>query len=300
MNFSSQFQEILKNIDEIGSESQPRDMKVKELPLTTLGIDSYLPIANFESRKFNWKYFAGELSWYLRKDNDVDYIGQFSGFWSTLTNPNTNQINSNYGSLLFNEQLEWVVDSLKADKNSRQAIAFLNQPKFQFEGNKDFVCTMYLNFFIRNNQLHMKVQMRSNDVFYGLTFDAPFFAFVHQHVHLWLKDTYPELGLGIYYHCADNTHFYERHFELAEEISKEDAKNSVQHAMIIPDPFFNIEAGKMLLTEHGLNFIEKVNETIETEKPTQADFKKILEDYVGIVNEEELLSEEDGIPEIQD
>lgn len=300
MNFSSQFQEILKNIDEIGSESQPRDMKVKELPLTTLGIDSYLPIANFESRKFNWKYFAGELAWYLRKDNDVDYISQFSGFWSTLTNPNTNQINSNYGSLLFNEQLEWVVDSLKADKNSRQAIAFLNQPKFQFEGNKDFVCTMYLNFFIRNNQLHMKVQMRSNDVFYGLTFDAPFFAFVHQHMLLWLKDTYPELGLGIYYHCADNTHFYERHFELAEEISKEDAENSAQHAMIISDPFFNIEAGKMLLTEHGLNFIEKVNETIETEKPTQADFKKILEDYVGIVNEEELLSKEDGIPEIQD
>jgi|TARA_B100000768_G_scaffold149160_1_gene143390 thymidylate synthase len=300
MNFSTQFQNILKNIDEIGSESQPRDMKVKELPLTTIGIDSYLPIANFESRKFNWKYFAGELAWYLRKDNDVDYIGQFSGFWSTLTNPNTNQINSNYGSLLFNEQLEWVVDSLKADKNSRQAIAFLNQPKFQFEGNKDFVCTMYLNFFIRNNQLHMKVQMRSNDVFYGLTFDAPFFAFVHQHVHLWLKDTYPELELGVYYHCADNTHFYERHFELAEEISKEDAENSAQHAMIISDPFFNIEAGKMLLTEHGLNFIEKVNETIETEKPTQADFKEILEDYVGIVNEEELLSEEDGIPEIQD
>ena len=300
MNFSTQFQNILKNIDEIGSESQPRDMKVKELPLTTIGIDSYLPIANFESRSFNWKYFAGELAWYLRKDNDVDYIGQFSGFWSTLTNPNSNQINSNYGSLLFNEQLEWVVDSLKADQNSRQAIAFLNQPKFQFEGNKDFVCTMYLNFFIRNNQLHMKVQMRSNDVFYGLTFDAPFFAFVHQHVHLWLKDTYPELELGVYYHCADNTHFYERHFELAEKISEEDAENSAQHAMIISDPFFSIEAGKMLLTEHGLGFIERVNSTIETEKPTQADFKEILEDYVGIVNEEELLNEEDGIPEIQD
>lgn len=146
----------------------------------------------------------------------------------------------------------------------------------------------------------MKVQMRSNDVFYGLTFDAPFFAFVHQHVHLWLKDTYPELELGVYYHCADNTHFYERHFELAEKISEEDAENSAQHAMIISDPFFSIEAGKMLLTEHGLGFIERVNSTIETEKPTQADFKEILEDYVGIVNEEELLNEEDGIPEIQD
>ena len=132
MNFSSQFSKTITNIDDIGSVSQPRDMKVKELALTTLPIDPYMPIANFENRKFNWKYFAGELTWYLRKDNDVDYIGQFSGFWSTLTNPNSNEINSNYGSLLFNEQLEWVVDSLKADQNTRQAIAFLNQPKFQF------------------------------------------------------------------------------------------------------------------------------------------------------------------------
>jgi thymidylate synthase len=277
--------------------SQPRDMKVKELPLTTLPIDSVSPFANFESRKFNWKYFAGELAWYLRKDRDVDYIGQFSGFWSTLTNPNSNEINSNYGSLLFNEQLEWVVDSLKADQNSRQAIAFLNQPKFQFEGNKDFVCTMYLNFFIRNNTLHMKVQMRSNDIFYGLTFDAPFFAFVHQHVFLWLRDTYPELQLGVYYHCADNTHFYERHFELADKILSEEIKDEDQSSMIIPEVFFTIEAGKMLLTEHGLSFIEKVNELIETEKPTQQEFKNILNDFIGVVDAKEI---EDGVPEIQD
>ena len=32
-------------------------------------------------------------------------------------------------------------------ENSRQAIMFFNQPKFQFKENKDFVCTMYANFF---------------------------------------------------------------------------------------------------------------------------------------------------------
>ena len=70
--------------------------------------------------------------------------------------------------------------------------------------------------------------------------------------------------------------------------------------MILDEPFFTIEAGKMLLTEHGLNFIEKVNETIETEKPTQKEFKQILESYAGIINEEELIAEEeDGLPEIQ-
>lgn len=298
MNFSEQFQKVIKNIEEVGEKSQPRDMKVKELVLTTLPIDSISPFANFENRKFNWKYFAGELAWYLRKDRDVDYISQFSGFWSTLTNPNTNEINSNYGSLLFNEQLEWVVDSLKADKNSRQAIAFLNQPKFQFEGNKDFVCTMYLNFFIRDNALHMKVQMRSNDIFYGLTFDAPFFSFVHQHVFLWLKDTYPELELGIYYHCADNTHFYERHFELAEKILSEEIKDEDQYSMVISDALFTIEAGKMIFTEEGLSFIESVNDLIETEKPTQEEFKNILEEFIGVVDTKKI--KEDGIPEVQD
>ena len=51
MNFSSQFSKTITNIEEIGSVSQPRDMKVKELALTTLPIDPYMPIANFENRK---------------------------------------------------------------------------------------------------------------------------------------------------------------------------------------------------------------------------------------------------------
>ena len=281
MNFSKQFQKVIKNIEEIGDMSQPRDMKVKELQLTTLPIDSVSPFANFESRKFNWKYFAGELAWYLRKDRDVDYIGQFSGFWSTLTNPNSNEINSNYGSLLFNEQLEWVVDSLKADQNSRQAIAFLNQPKFQFEGNKDFVCTMYLNFFIRNNTLHMKVQMRSNDIFYGLTFDAPFFAFVHQHVFLWLRDTYPELQLGVYYHCADNTHFYERHFELANEIKAENPAANPESSLLLRNPFLDYDGKNVFLTDKAKAFIKEVDDTIEEGqgKGTKQDYKTIIDKY---------------------
>ena len=49
MNFSSQFSKTITNIEEIGSVSQPRDMKVKELALTTLPIDPYMPIANFET-----------------------------------------------------------------------------------------------------------------------------------------------------------------------------------------------------------------------------------------------------------
>lgn len=282
MQANEVFKAIINDIEVLGETSQPREMKVNELTIDQRVFDPTQTIANFNSRKFNWKYFAGELAWYLNRDRDVDYIGQFSGFWSTLTNPGSNEINSNYGSLLFGDQLKWVVDSLKADKNTRQAIAFLNQPKFQFKGNKDFVCTMYLNFFIRDNKLNMKVQMRSNDVFYGLTFDAPFFSFIQQHVRLWLLETYPELELGNYYHCADNIHFYERHFELADKMLKEPVEEA-SYKMEITKPLFYIEDdGTPMMTIAGSKFIRDVDSVIGTENFNQSYYCNMLSKYLNI------------------
>lgn len=280
MSFNSEFKEIIYDIEEYGDVSQPRDMKVKELTVTTRNFDPKETFADFTDRKFNFKYFAGELAWYLKKDRDVDYIGNFSNFWSYITNPGTNEINSNYGSLLFGEQLQWALDSLKADKNTRQAIAFLNQPKYQFEGNKDFVCTMYLNFFIRNNKLNMKVQMRSNDIFYGLTFDAPFFSFVMQHMRLWLLDTYPDLELGTYFHAADNIHFYERHFDLVEKI-KEDHVDGNTYTMDIQKPLFKLQEGNMVLTDHGNNFVQEIDATLGKQIEKEL-YNTILTNYLNI------------------
>lgn len=282
------FVELIEDIEFIGDVSQPRDLKVKELLLHDIIIDPTTPFANFNSRSFNWKYFAGELVWYLNKDTNIEYINKFSGFWKNITNPNSNEINSNYGSLLFGNQLKWVVDSLIQDKNSRQAIAFLNQPKYQFKDNKDFVCTMYLNFFIRNNRLNMKVQMRSNDIFYGLTFDAPFFALVHQHVYLWLREKYSDLELGEYFHFADNIHFYERHFDLANQILSEweNPKEvySNEYEMILQKPLFNInEDGSITYTTECNEMMARINKAVENEDTKQIDYYNILAEYLNIL-----------------
>lgn len=281
MSFSNTFINIINHINNEGEESQPRDLKVKEAILTNFIIDPRQPIANFPQRKFNWKYLAGELAWYLKQDRDVDYIGAFSNFWSHITNPNSNEINSNYGSLVFNKkQFGWVIDSLVADKNSRQAIMFFNNPKFQFEGNKDFVCTMYANFFIRHNKLHMKVQMRSNDIFYGLTFDAPFFAFLQQSVFLKLQETYPDLELGMYYHYADNLHFYERHFELAEQIKQENISEESESLFMLKEPFLDYDGDKVFLTDTAITFIKEIDASInDAEIGTKEDYKAILDKY---------------------
>lgn len=280
MNATETFVQIIKDIKLNKSDSNPRDLKVKELMYGGYIFNPTMPIINTTARPFNFRYFAGELAWYLNRDTNIDYINKFSGFWKNITNPGTNEINSNYGSLLFGEQLQWVVDSLKKDKNTRQAIAFLNQPKYQFEGNKDFVCTMYLNFSIRHDKLDMKVQMRSNDIFYGLTFDAPFFAFVHQHVYLWLKSTYPELELGTYHHYADNIHFYERHFDLAEKIVHEPLHEK-QYSIELLEPIFNIENGVMKLTPNGISMINNIDVAINTEASNKV-YYNLLSGYLNI------------------
>ena len=277
--FNDTFKKIIKDIKQDGQLSQPRDMQVRELTIDQREFDPKFTIVDFKSRAFNYKYFAGELAWYLMKDRDIDYISKFSGFWKHITNPGTNEINSNYGSLIFNDQLQWVIDSLKADKNTRQAIAFLNQPKYQFEGNKDFVCTMYLNFFIRNNKLNMKVQMRSNDIFYGLTFDAPFFSFVYQHVLMELQVNYPNLDFGTYYHCADNIHFYERHFELADKILDEGRYEVEPTEIRVKLPLFKIENNKCIITHVGDEYIKEVNALVKAEA-TQEQYKELLYKYV--------------------
>ena len=284
MSFSNTFKNIINHIEEQNQSADPRGLKVKESILSSFMINPATPIANFEKRKFNWKYLAGELAWYLKKNRDVDFIGAFSNFWGTLTNPDSNEINSNYGSLVFNkEQFGWVIDSLVADKNSRQAIMFFNQPKFQFKGNKDFVCTMYANFFIRDNKLNMKIQMRSNDIFYGLTFDAPFFSFLQQSVYLKLKETYPDLELGMYYHYADNLHFYERHFDLASEIRFQEIKPADEFTFILKEPFLGYDGEKVFLTDTAITFIKEIDDSIDdAEIGTKEDYKAILDKYFVI------------------
>lgn len=282
MSFSKTFIDLIQQIEDYDMESSPRDMKVKEALLASFDIDPTRPIADFKDRPFNFKYFTGELAWYLHRDNDVEYISNFSKFWSSLTNPGTNEINSNYGSLVINdEQVGWVVDSLVKDKNSRQAVMFFNQPKFQVEGNKDFVCTLYSNFFIRDNKLFMKVQMRSNDIFFGLTFDAPFFAFLHQSIFLILKETYPDLELGYYFHFTDNIHFYERHYDLVESI-KENGTGE-EYSLILKHKMIDYKNGSVFLTDKGKEFLQSVDNTI-TRETTQHDYKSILSDYFKLTN----------------
>jgi thymidylate synthase len=208
--------------------TSPRGMEVREIRDCSLEIK--YPMFNIYSNKFRsspTKYIAAELLWYFSGTNNPVYIENYASLWKGIHNPD-GTINSAYGNLLFEDkneygisQYQWVIESLKKDKDSRQAFMHFNKPKHQWFGNKDQVCTLQALFHIRNEKLHMTLTMRSNDVIYGFMTDWSFFSILHYHVLLDLKKYYPELTLGSYTHVSHSMHLYERHYELVENMITE-------------------------------------------------------------------------------
>lgn len=246
---NDQIQGVISSYD--GSISEPRGQKVCEYFMKTLEIDPLKPLINYEERPFNFKYFTGELYWYLIKDRNPDKVLPYSKFWDKLRNVDKT-VNSNYGHFMISDQYAWVKNSLIKDVNTRQAIAFYNRPEYQYESNKDFICTLYQNFWIRDNKLNMKVQMRSCDIVRGLTYDAPWFSLVMQSLYLDLKTVYPELEIGTYYHVADNLHYYEMHFDTIEKMSKSGSDKDFR--FVLREPLFEINCGTTEITESAKKF----------------------------------------------
>lgn len=206
-------------------ETSPRDMLIKEVTGASLVIQNPEECLYKNYRRGSQlKYIAAELLWYFSGRNDVGFISRFAKFWESIQN-NDGTVNSAYGNLIFNEfndegynQWNWAYKSLVDDKDSRQAVLHFNTPQHQFNGNKDFVCTLYGIFQIRNNRLNFTIHMRSNDLILGTPTDVAFFCLLQQQMLRLLKPIYPNLKLGTYTHTVDSLHIYERHFELVDEM----------------------------------------------------------------------------------
>jgi thymidylate synthase len=206
-------------------ETSPRGIKIKEDTNVSLILNNPLScLYSNEHRSSQKRYISAELLWYFMGRNDVDFIKKYAKFWESIQNPD-GTVNSSYGNLLFTKknihgysQYQWAYESLVKDRDSRQAVLHFNLPEHQQFSNKDFVCTLYGIFQIRNNKLNFTVHMRSNDVVWGLPTDISFFAILQSQMLSHLQITYPDLELGTYTHFVNSFHVYEHHFEIIEKM----------------------------------------------------------------------------------
>jgi len=236
-SFADVYSQSLRSINnEPDYVTSPRGMKIKESLNCVLHVKD--PLNNLYDnvvRSSPIEYVCKELVWYFDGNPDVTYIGKHASLWKNITNPDSNEANSNYGYLVFRKKINdihnslvytqfyWAFKMLKEDKDSRQSIMHFNGiADCQYLGVKDFVCTLTAAFHIREDQLHMTVLMRSQDLIFGLPADFAWFSVLYQQMFSHLKDIYPELQMGSYTHMVHSLHLYEKHFDLANKmLSKE-------------------------------------------------------------------------------
>ena len=116
-----------------------------------------------------------------------------------------NRMTSNFN------QLDFVINELKRSKDSRRAVIDMRD-----NSTDTFVshpaCLQHMQFFIRNELLHMKCLMRSNDAAEATFMNA--FAFI-----LLQKCVADKIGIemGSYTHRANSFHCYEKDFALLKQ-----------------------------------------------------------------------------------
>lgn len=116
-------------------------------------------------------------------------------------------------------QYEHVVEKIKADSDTRQAVVTIWNPAFDnLASKRDYPCTVLHQFRVRDDKLNMSVYMRSNDVWLGAAYD--FFQFTR--VQLALCSI---LGIepGTYAHHVGSLHIYESNLEAISKLKKTDS-----------------------------------------------------------------------------
>lgn len=174
----------------------------------------------------NAEYIDAELDWYLNCSTNINDIRSENGppkAWQYAANK-YGEINSNYGKLIFDDkyyrQYENVLTELADNPDSRRACMVYNRPsiwtEFNENGKNDFICTNAVTYYIRNNQIHAVVQMRSNDVVFGYKNDYAWQRYVMDLIASDLSGGNKHYTVGNLYWQVQNLHVYERHFHLVK------------------------------------------------------------------------------------
>jgi len=174
-------------------------------------------------RALSATYACAELIWYLARTRDIRGIVAYAPQYKNFAEGNEahgaygarwdENVSGPHGQLYFVEKI------LRSAQGSRQCVVTMwRADDLQHALNldrKDLPCTVYWQFMVRGNQLHLSCCMRSEDAWLGLPYDV----FVNTTIQRLVAS---ELHVvpGQYSHYVGSMHLYEKHFEAAREAVK--------------------------------------------------------------------------------
>lgn len=253
--FTLMYQAILRDLLENPQYViAPRGLPIREIMNATVLVNPTEHVIDFtatkapERQEAYDRYRKAELEWYLSGNTLASSAP--SKFWNQLAQPD-GHITSNYGHMMLFDKVypsepsrSWnpggdenrlhevtdgpretaidrVVSTLVKDPDSRQAIVHYNQPRHCFPQNKDFPCTVYSQFFLRNGELNLSTYQRSCDVIKGFSYDVPWSCHFLEMVIERLRKAGMQVEPGEFTHVFGSLHLYEKDLELAKRIAED-------------------------------------------------------------------------------
>ncbi len=177
-------------------------------------------------------YAVAEALWYLSREGDAAALLPYAPKYANYIEED-GKAHGAYGERIATncqvwhhdgpvpvDQLMLVQTMLEKQDFSRQAVITLwdaskDLPHAAAGDRKDIPCTLTFQFIVRDGELHVVVNMRSQDVWLGMPYDVFTFTTIQYVLAGMLR-----LEVGTYTHNVGSLHLYEPNFEAASEARK--------------------------------------------------------------------------------
>jgi thymidylate synthase len=249
---------------EHGRMTKPRGFSVLEIATPTVLTlrDVHRPFIHSPLRRPNYRFGLVEAAWIAAGSDRLAHLSAVNSRMARFSDDDSTMWGG-YGPRVIG-QLDHVIETLRRDNDSRQAVVTTWRPmvppvvgKSQgpirsaglmatgsetvsptWDGyswrSKDVPCTVAWHFQLRNGGLALTVFMRSNDVWLGLPYDVLSFTTIQRVVASALG-----VRLGAYHHVVSNLHLYQKNYEAAVSLMGETVSNET----VVMPPFDDLFLG---------------------------------------------------------
>lgn len=270
------FVSTMKELYHIGKDVTVRDLRTKELLFYNMKIvHGDERIILLPQRKSNIFAQVAETLWMLAGRNDLNYLVKYipgarkfsddGETWRAAYGPRLRNWFTRYGhagtdGVAYHiDQIKEIVNKLRADPNTRQAVISLWDPEEDWiKGSKDYPCNNWLHFIQRDGILHLNVGIRSNDIVYGFS-HADFFGWsvLLQCVAHWTGFQTGSINWNV-----TSMHIYARHFDMMNRIVEEQIPDSVYPFTTPEFPILHIDV-ELDEFDHMLAFVHDTEQRLE-------------------------------------
>lgn len=241
------YQSLLREIirDGIAETNVRTGHETKALPGKSFSIDiekDGFPLLAL--RKIPIKIFIAEQIWFVAgARRPEDFLREFTKIWDGFTNPN-DVVTVAYGYRwrrhFGRDQIAKLIELLERDPSSRHGVVVAWDPASDGLGGtakSNVPCPYTFTVNIIGGRLNLHNIIRSNDVVLGLPHDVAGFALLQCMLA-------QRLGVkpGVYTHSISNAHFYDIHYEAAEDMAGRDIAQGVITLNLPKDSFRRAES----------------------------------------------------------